>query len=287
MAYNIKSLTGAGASLAYYGGVDSNGYFIGGEGNPIAAPTNGDADGNPGLRMYGLKQFPFRPEAPDIVTITGDDGPISQFQFKPATFPNGEVLLGVLDLTLAAQAQGTKTWDTGEMSFGIIQSDDYSYQDICVFVQWPGKSRDTGKLNTSIWTGFIAPKVNLTPLYSGPNERAAIDWAYSMVANQTDVMPWGEALTDTTHGTTAAAGFWFTSPYPVAPHRFNGDGSTVAFNLDYDPYEDSGNGCMVWVDGTLQTYTTGYTTSSTTLTFEAGSTPAADAKIEVLTLYVP
>ena len=56
-------------------------------------------------------------------------------------------------------------------------------------------------------------------------------------------------------------------------HRFTGDGSTVAYNLDYTEAESSGDKCHVYVDGALQTYTTDYTVASSTLTFATGSIP--------------
>ena len=285
MPINVKKLTAAGAHHVFYGVIGPSGYLLGGT---TTAPVAGDQDGNPMLELIGVKDFPFTPTDPQRVTVTGNDRPLSQFIFQPTEFPQDNLVFGAADLTFNALAQSTKVRDLGAFSLSAVQPSDADWPDLFMLVGSKAKTQTAGAKNLSIWHYLLIPRVQVVPKgRSGFNEQGDAQFQYAMNANPFDVHPWGEALSETNEGTTETIAFDFTAPYRVHMHRFTGDGSQVTFNLDYTPAAEDGDHVLVWVDGTLQDYTTDYTVSASAkaLTFEAGSTPADGAKIVVLYCY--
>lgn len=279
MAVNLKKFTAAGADIVFYGTRDSTGYLQGGT---ASAPSNGDADGSPMLRMEGVKTWPHTVTEPETVTVTGDDGLLSQYQFEPIEFPSFVVEFGTRDLTLEALAQSTSTYDIGDSTVGIVQPVEPTYPDMIFIVQSQAKSRASGSKNAASWETLLIPNAQMVPLSRDSfAERSAGTIRYRVTTNASDTFPWGEALTEGNQGCTEAAAFVITSENRIHMHRYSGDGATAAFNLDYTPVENSSDKIHVYVDGTVQVYTTDYTVSGTVVTFATGSIPAAGEKIIV------
>jgi hypothetical protein len=281
MAVNVTKFTSAGADIVYYGARDGTGYF---QGATATAPAVGDQDGGPALKMEGAKTWPHTVTEPDTITVTGDDGVISQYQFEPVELPSFVVDHGVRDITLEALAQTTLVYAVGDASIGVIQPSVPTYQDMCAIVSSQAKSRASGSENSSMWDNLIIPNFQMVPLSRDSYaERAAGTHRYRITSNPASRFPWGEAMTEVNSGCTEAAAFIITTENRIHMHRFTGDAAEVQFNLDYTPAEESSDKCHVYVDGVVQVYTTDYTISASakTLDFATGSIPASGAKVVI------
>lgn len=285
MAVNVKKFISAGADIAFYGTLDSTGYFIGGTGT---APVAGNQDGLPALVLDGIKNAPHSVVEPETVTVTGDNTALGQFQFEPAELASFVVEVGTQDLTFEALCQGTAVHDDGDLSISVIQPGAASYRDMCLLISSEAQSRAAGSKGTGLFHHLLIPSCTIVPMArDGFQERAPAAFRYKVQVNAVDQYPWGLALSEANNGTTESSGFYVTSENRIAIHAFTGDGIETAFNLDYTPAEASGDKCLVYVGGVKQTYTTAYTVNTSTkiLTFETGSIPASAAKIVVVYEY--
>lgn len=281
MAVNVKSGTAAGADWFQYGVLDDSGNLIGGESATV--PTAGDTNGNAMVQLKGVKDFPLAPVEPESVPVTGDDGIISKFKFKPADFPENQMTFGLADLDFNALVQSTLVNPEAGWSFGAVQPADPVYRQMVYIVQGNSFSQEIASLNNAEWYGQIILKNQTAPLHRGSfTERAAGDFLYSNTMNEAGQTPWGIAFTDVADGTTAMVAMEFFSQYPVTQHRFTGDNIETDYILDLTPV-DSADWMVVTVDGVLQTYTTDYTITPATklVAFEVGSIPAAASIIEI------
>ena len=281
MAVNVKEFTSAGADVALFSARDGAGYMIG---MTASAPSAGDQDGNPAGRLEGIKNFPHTVSEPQTITVTGDDGVISQYQFEPVDLPSFVFDTGTRNLTFEGLCQGTLTQSVGDSEIGVIQPVEATYQDMIMIIQSQAKSRASGSKNAAQWDILLVPNCQIVPLSKdSAQERAAATIRYRCTTNPTDTFPWGLAVSDANNGCTEAAAFVITAENRIHMHRFTGNASAVQFNLDYTPAEASGDKCHVYVDGVLQAYTTAYTvnTGNKTLDFETGSTPGSGAKIVI------
>lgn len=287
MAYDVKKVTSAGAAIVRYGAVDSSGYLIG---STATAPANGNTTGSYMLPLEGVKNFPFVPNAPERLNITGDDGAIAQFLWNPIELPTGDATFAVSDQDFAALAMSTVVHDIGGFSFLGIQPADVTYQDMCLIVTAQAKSRTSGSVGSSLFYNYIIMKANA--YYQGRdafNERAEAAFIYNLIANKSDCYPWGLAFSAVSNGDTEFVVMEMTSGYKPQMIRYSGDNSEVTFNLDLDIAEDSANNVIAYVGGVAQTWATGAPgagefgiTEDTTDTIVFGTAPGTGAKVVVL-----
>jgi len=289
MAYNVKKAVAAGAASVYYGAVDSTGYLIGGT---ATAPEAGSADGSAMLQLEGVKNFPFSPNAPERMNITGDDGAIAQFLWQPIELPTGDTTFAVSDQDFAALAMSTLSHAIGGYQFLGIQPGSVTYQDLCFLVTSQAKSRTTGSVGSSLFYSYLIMKANA--FYQGRDvfaERGEAAFVYNIIANKADAYPWGLAFSDGTTGDTEFVVMEMTSAYRPIIERWTGDGEVTTFNLSKNIAEDSANNIAVYVDGVAQEWVTGVPeaastefgiTENTTDTLVFGTAPGNGAKIVAL-----
>ena len=287
MAYNVKKAVAAGAASVYYGAVDSAGYLIG---STATAPAAGDANGSAMLQLEGVKNFPFSPNAPERMNITGDDGAIAQFLWQPIELPTGDTTFAVSDQDFAALAMSTKSHNIGGYQFLGIQPGSVTYQDLCFLVTSQSKSRTTGSVGSSMFYSYLIMKANA--FYQGRDvfaERGEAAFVYNIIANKADAYPWGLAFSDETTGDTEFVVMEMTSAYRPIIQRWTGDNDKTTFTLAKNIAEDSANNIAVYVDGVAATYAADApgasafgVTESTTDSIVLGSAPGAGAKIVAL-----
>ena len=278
MAYNVKKAVAAGAASVYYGAVDSTGYLIGGT---ATAPAAGDADGSAMLQLEGVKNFPFSPNAPERMNITGDDGAIAQFLWQPIELPTGDTTFAVSDQDFAALAMSTKSHNIGGYQFLGIQPGSVTYQDLCFLVTSQAKSRTTGSVGSSLFYSYLIMKANA--FYQGRDvfaERGEAAFVYNIIANKADRYPTGLAFTDADNGDTEFVVLEMTSAYRPIYQRWTGDNEKTTFTLAKNIAEDSANNIAVYVDGVAATYAADVpgasafgVTESTTDSIVLGSAP--------------
>jgi len=287
MAYNVKKAFAAGAASVYYGAVDSSGYLIGGT---ATAPDAGNANGSAMLQLEGVKNFPFSPNAPERMNITGDDGAIGQFLWNPIELPTGDTTFAVSDMTFAALAMNTLVHTVGGYEFLGIQPASVTYQDLCFLVTSQAKSRTSGSVGSSIFHNYLIMKANA--YYQGRDvfaERGEAAWVYNLIANKADRYPWGLAFSDASNGDVEFVVMEFTSAYRPIIQRWTGNNVLDTFNLAKNIAEDSASNIAVYVDGVAQTWAAGAPTAGqfgitedTTDELVLGTVPGAAAKIVAL-----
>jgi hypothetical protein len=286
MAVDVTKVTTAGLEYALYGARDSSGYLIG---STATAPAAGSQTGNPMGILAKPKEFPFQPESPERVDITGGDGHVSTFQFKPITAPTGQPRFAENDMTFAALVQGLAVHDLGGGAFLMQQPDDFTYQDMLWVTVSRAESRESGSLGVSHWYGEIV--LNTQVYYRGRDnrtERGDGSFLYDITLNSADRYPFGLAFSAGNNGATGGKIMEWTWPYRPVMERWTGNGVETSFNVTstFDIAEDSADNALAYVNGTAQTWVTGAPlagefgiTEGTPDIFVFGTAPPSDAKV--------
>lgn len=272
-----KKTIGAGFRFNWYGVIDSSGYFIG---STTTAPAAGNQSGSSMLRLDGSRTLPVNIPEPDIVVVSGDDEPMVSFEFDSEDLPNGVLELAQRNNTFDALIQGTKVETIGDIEMSLLDPKDRDSQSMCLLLSRRAKSWLSGSKGVSKWENIFIPRCTMKPLFTTVEQRTFTPYQYAINLSRSDRTGWS-TVSINLHGTTAASLFIIDSDNPLGPlSRFTGDAAETAFTLPYAPV--SGAKTYVWVNDVQQTVTTDYTVSGSTLTFEAGSTPASDAVIVVV-----
>lgn len=266
---------GAGFKFLFYGVVNANGYLIG---NTADGPSAGDQDGEPMLRLTGARTIPIQAAEDEVVTVTGDDEPMTTFDFPAGTLPSGVFEQSERDMDFEALVQGTKVQSIGDLNVSPLMPSDASKPDLCYLIQRRAKKWESGSRGASAWEIYFVPKAKTTPLGANVEQRTFSPYRYSFTTSKSDRLPWGATFTEAAHGTTSAPFVVVESDNPVHLHAFQGDNSETVFNLAYTP--KAAAKVHVYVDGVKQTVTTDYAVSGNVVTFVAA--PADGARILVL-----
>lgn len=263
---------GAGYRYLFYGVMGASGYLIG---NTADGATAGDQDGQPMQRLRGAQTIPVNTPDSQVVTVMGDDGPMTTFDFGPDGLPTGVFEQAVRDPVFDALVQGSKVRTVGDLVMNARQPVGTTQPDICLLVMRRAKSWDAGERGSSAWEGYFIPKANVRPL--GPNVQQRTDSAYrySFNASMSDRYPFGATFTEAEDGTTSAPVIDVSGDYPIHLVPYQGDGSETVFNLAYTPV--SAAKVYIYVDGVKQVLTTDYTISGKVVTFL--SAPADASRI--------
>jgi hypothetical protein len=252
MAVNVKSLTTAGLAELWYGAMVS-GVFTGPTATPPDAGVTQDMSGL--TRLYNIQEFPFVPEAPDIVQVPGDDGVAAQFQFNATALPNGVMTLGSNDDDFQALAMGLVTDAEGDAQFMLINNTNVVYQDLILVSVSQAKDRATGAAH---YFGYLALNVNAFYLgHAGLSGRTDGSFQYQISGNKATKYPWGVSFTDVINGDTEAVVVQYSKPYRPMLDVSEGDGIVTDFNLSQAIAADTANNVQAWVAGVAQTWVTG------------------------------
>lgn len=271
----------AGTQLAFYGLIDSVGFFAGTSGS-VSAGLTGESMG----RLLGIKTANPGPVEPEDVQITGDDGVVGAINFGPADVPTWIMEIAAFDLTAQALLQGTTVQTLGDLRLGMLQPNDPIYPDICLIYQAKSKSQDSGSKGTKTWSGYIIPVANAVPLGRAEfNERAPAADRFKVTAQVAGKHPWGVTITTTDLGTTGAPIVPFTSDNPITMHRFTGNATTGPYVLSETPI--SAAKTLVFKDTQLMTPTADYSISVANKTITLVGAAAAGTKLVVVYEFTP
>jgi hypothetical protein len=263
---------------------DTNGYYQGTD--PLNAPAAGNQDGSGMFRLVGAQTVPLAPTEAEVITVSGDDEPLTQFSFDSPDLPSGVLQTATENLTLEANAQGTKVEVLGDLTIGVRQPTGSTPASLCMAFQRQAKDWTIGALGVSKRSGLWVPRIELRP--RGPadlTQRQHSPSQWNLITSKSDRKPWGATFTATENGTTSAALIPIKSSYILQLHRWTGDNSQTDFFL---PYVAVGTPTtlFVFINGELQTVTTHYTvtpgTPSGKTTIAFGSPPGTDAIINSL-----
>jgi hypothetical protein len=287
MAINVKKYASSGLPLVHYAVVDTAGYLNGSTATPPAA---GAAAGDGMAQLVGSKNFPFKPSQSQKNTVTGDDRAIAQFLYEPTELPAFQPTFGVADYTFDALVNSMVINDLGDTSILLVQPQAPTYRDMLLMVQRQAKSQAAGSLGSSMWSGLVVLKANISPLGSDNwQERGDAAFLYDVITNNTDCYPWGTAFTVLADGSVAAPAFKFTSPWRRLLWRWTGNNVLTAFTLPVTPAAEDGNALVIYQDGVKLVYGAGagkYTVVAATKTVTFGTAPTANAKLVAWVGYV-
>lgn len=260
----------AGAQECFWSQIDTNGFMTAYDGTTTQGATAS------GMRQFvGIKQANPAPVEPDFPLITGDDGPIGRIPFPSGETPQWVMEVAINDYVTDAALQSTTVHQVGDAYLNAFQPLDGLYPDICIIYNSKAKNSPA---NTSAWEGILFPACNAVPLDRDKyQERTPAVYKYKILANPTNIYPWGVTITEAIAGTTQPIGFKFSADNPIIMHRLTGDGATVTFNLPKTPISTTktvvytGNGQLIALASV--------SAANKTITFTVA--PALGAKVEI------
>jgi hypothetical protein len=279
-----KNYTAAGLYSAFYGFLDSAGYFNGATATTLANGADSGA-----VYVDGIDAFELNPQAPRIVTVPGNNGAISTYLFPADSNPQGSLTVGTFNSNLYALPQSNKVYAEGaDWEFVTIQPAVWDFRNIAIVVNTQAQSRDSGTVGLAGYMVEIYPRCQLIPSGGSARQNAqASNFTHSVIANQFDTYPWGKALSNTNEGTTGAVGIRFYSPYPVTMHAFKSDASATTFTTDYTPAAANADKFGIWKAGVKFAYTTNFTLVAATKTITLAAAGTAGDKHICLYQYDP
>lgn len=277
MAANIKKFISAGFDRVYYARLDGAGYAFGTTGVFVTG-----ASGAVMQRLDGVKTADVAIPEPQVLQATGDDQALGTFIFPPNELPAFTLEAAISDLTFQANAQSTLIKEHGRFSMGVLAPSDPTYPDFALILQRRSKSKATGTNGVDNWEGLVIPKATIVPLGSaGYTERELAVYRYRITCNISDIMPWGETITEVGWGTLGGSVFPFSGPNRMVTQAFYGDNTTDTFNLSYTPATEALTDVLIYVNGAAP-LTTGATVDADAKTIEFTTPPATNDKIEVV-----
>jgi len=266
---------GAGLRFLHYGILDSNGRLIG---NTADGATAGDTTGEGLRRLEGAQTFPTQTPQPENVVISGDDAPLVSFTFAAEELANGVIAMAARDYDFEAVVTGTKNRTVGPLQY--IGQDATSSGNVTVSLlgqrvakEWTPAARGVAK-----WEWVLITRAEVTPLGSEIAQRTGSPYNYYYTASKGDSPLTGLTFTVSNEGYTQTTILTGRGDNPVYWHSFVGNNSVTDFALPFAPA--AGTSLYVAVNGVLQTVTTDYTITGTSLSFT--SAPATDARIVVV-----
>lgn len=241
MATNVKQFIGAGFAMAQW--ARTSGPYPYGTTGSLSQGTGAEL-----ARLYGVKTADISIPEPDVVTITGDDGPLGIFTFPPTDLPSFVLEVGQVDYTIASATQNTNIYTIGNYyDIQLQQPNDPQFNDVMLVFTSQAKSKESGSDGESGWHHLIAPKAQMSYLGTAFNERGEQTFRYQVVINKFSRYPWGQQLNVNAEGTTSAALFeWFTERRVTFFTRIqSGAGGSIV--LERTP--SAANRVMAWRDG--------------------------------------
>jgi len=264
---------GAGFNLLHYMFFDTSGNFLGGS---TTAPAAGLATGAPALRLVGARTLPVSIPEPDVVIASGDDQPLTSFEFDSEALPNGVMEVAQRNDVFERDVQGTKvvtSGATGEIRMGVYDPADRADVRVGLLLQRRAKDWASGNRGSVKKQSLFAPACTVKPLGNAYEQRTFNGYGYAINLSRAD-NAW-TSINDTEHGTTALSLIPIESAYNLMVCRWTGNAALQVFTLPIA--FQTGGDSYVWVNKVQQTVTTDYTIAGTALTFVG--TPASAAVI--------
>lgn len=264
---NVLEYNSAGLDRSYWAANNAAGYPCGSAGTL----ANG-ADASL-ARVQGSQSFNLPMQEPRTVNIPGDDSTQAIYLFPPESLPNGDMVLGNLNLTLWAKAQGIKVYADGELSGVVGQPDSPTFNNLTFVTNAQAKSAQSGSVGNAGFRVKFFPRIQLVPIGdNGQSSAAGAGFTHKITANPSDLLPWGEPFTLANHGTTRGAMWEVFSDYRICLHTHISDASDTTITLAYTPAAATAAKIQVYRNGTKLTITTDWTVSGSTITLvSAGS----------------
>jgi hypothetical protein len=240
------------------------------------------------LRISGAQDFPIQIPQPDREVVLGDNGPMATFSYEAGEFPSGTINAATNDSGFKNFAQGTLARDysggSGNSEWTVGQPSGNSKPTMLLFAQREAKKWEVAARGDSAWEYMLAAASEIDPGGASLTQRQHSPYAYNFSLSSVTQTPWGDSLNNTNWQCVGGVVFEGQGDYPFYLHAAVGDGTQTDFTIPVTVPTDGD--LFIFVDGSPQAETTDYTTSessgTTTIAFEAASTPADGAIINIL-----
>lgn len=214
------------------------------------------------------KRFGGQAPAPVRVTAIGDNNRNRhEYLYNAAQVGELVFMLGAFDQDAHAGFTATKKATDANSYVSLMQSNaPANAAQAVIIANLDAQVADSGSFGQKKFINEIYPLVTVTPLYAQHQEVAAAEWQYQGVPTEADRLPWGIALTTTTHGATRAAAALYTSDYPMTLETAITTTLQTTYQLTYTPATPTATYLIAWKNGTLQTPATSYSLSGKVVT---------------------
>ena len=276
---SFQNFIAAGVDQVYWGTVDTDGNLLG---SALAAPAAGDTAGSGMARLRGVTGVDGGLDEPEVVDVPGDNGSMGTFLFAPDGQPSFTVENSVFNMALKALTTGTNVYTpvVGGPTLAAVQPAPMVLPDTCWVLQGPAKKKGGALEGKSGWMGYIVNVATTYPMArNGFTQRAAASERYRLECQPAPRTPFGMVFGEATIGADTLSLLEFASDHPMCMHRWTGNNTQVAFILDNIPAAASAAAVQVWVNGTLQVYTTNYAVNISTRTITFVTAPPSGAVI--------
>ncbi|GAB4434142.1 MAG: hypothetical protein Kow00120_00300 [Anaerolineae bacterium] len=278
---NAAQLIAAGFAKARLHRLDTAGYAAGING----VLANGEDAGS--YEIQGPRTADMSVPDPETTDIVGGNTLMGAFTWPLGQTPRGSFEGAVFDMDLNVALEGIKKRTLGGVELQVVGAKEADPKDVCLWFMSDAVSKTTGYKGLKRKFGLLAPKASARFLGAGQvTQRQELTARLALTIQGSDVYPWGEAISLANEGATEGLMILFAADYWVDLHAFVGDGTTDTVVLQYTPAGDhtaTPARCTVYEDGTALTPTTDWqlNPATKTLTFQAGSIPAAGAKVAI------
>jgi hypothetical protein len=241
MSDNVTQWIAAGFERMEYSLLSTTGVITGG--TLTSLPANGS--GVSIARFTGVQSAePTIPE-PEFVAIPGDDDVQGKFTFAPADTPSFNILHGVNDLTIGAASESTTNVAYGDVTVRSLQPGAPVYRDALLLFIRQAKEKGAGDgLQGYEHLCIYKSQLVTASIPQAFNGREGGQYRTSVNTTRSSKRPWGESLSDGTHGTTSEVCFTWFDNYRWTFFLFQGDNSATDIVLSKTPVNDTGR-CLV------------------------------------------
>lgn len=232
MVANVIRWSGAGLDAVHACYRGSTG-FAAGFSNLTAASTPGTGSGM--RRLLGAQAYPIA--VPDTVKkpILGDDGVQATFQFQSADVVAGMLEQGVEDIIWAAATDGSSNYTLGDWTMNSSGGAIGNPGDFMFLVTRQASGKDSSNDGSAGFENEIWMNMAAVPLGDeGRAHQREGKFRYALTADTSSSTPWGATML-ATFGLSVRHNFRWVTTNRVMMHTIVGDGSTVAFVVDYAP----------------------------------------------------
>jgi len=267
-------ISGVGFNRCYLYAIDSNGRAI-----PRVTLSTNPAFGP---QVVGARALTIQPAEARILTHTGDDRVLATVLLPPDDPTRGELRTAITNLDLDAWLQSLSGSDTTTVPFATLAplATDRQGQERQVWVMAQRSavvtdytSSDYGmqRFLTVFFRAILFPRGSAWE-YGGTDENT-----YNIVAQNSNIFPWGEAI-PTTAGYRDYTFLRVVTPRPLRLAVAQGDGTDTSFTL---PEPAAGASSMrIYINGAPQVSGWSLSSDGTTVTFTTA--PANGALIHFL-----
>jgi hypothetical protein len=277
-----SQFSGLGVQKTFWGFNDDAGYLTG----TATELANGE-DSGMGI-LKGVGNINLQLPADRVIDVPGDNTIVASFLIPAATSPQGEMVARVYNPEFVTLSESALINTEDGLDFALMGIPCPTYRSLTLISNAPAKAQTSGSVGQPVWRVNMYFNLNVQALGNNIQDATPDDYTHTLVANRSDVTPWGAPITSVLYGATQAYGFRpFQSPYPIHMQAFVGDNSIDTLVLDETPAAASSVAVRVYEDGVKQVYTTDYTVVTATKTISFVAAPAAGAKVEVFYQFIP